>query len=129
MSDRPEIDLVAGADRDQKRLKAFSERYGEVALYADPTEMLHTEALDLVAIATNTKGRADLTCLAVACGAKGIATEKPMAHTLEEADRMVEACADAGVPLCCGAIPVNPPLLRQSEGISQQRHHRRDPLH
>ena len=33
------------------------------------------------------KHRADLTCLAVACGAKGIFTEKPMAHTLEEAGR------------------------------------------
>ena len=112
MWDRPEINLIAGADRDQKRLKAFSERYGKVALYTDAAEMLCTEDFDIVAIATNTKGRADLTCLAVACGVKGITTEKPMVHKLEEADRMVEACADAGVPLCCGAIPVNHPFLR-----------------
>ena len=64
MWDRPEIDLVAGVDRDRKRLKVFGERYGEVTLYTDAAEMLRTEALDLVAIATNTKGRADLTCLA-----------------------------------------------------------------
>ena len=79
--------------------------------------MLHTEALDIVAIATNTKGRADLTCLAVDCGVKGIATEKPMAHTLGEADRMVEACADAGVPLCCGAIPVNHPSYAKAKEL------------
>ena len=115
--DRPEIDLVAGVDRDQKRLKAFGERYGEVALYTDAAEMLRTEALDIVAIATNTKGRADLTCLAVDCGVKGIATEKPMAHTLEEADRMVEACANAGVPLCCGAIPVNHPSYAKAKEL------------
>ncbi len=117
MWDRPEVDLIAGADRDRKRLKAFGERYGEVALYTDAAEMLHTEALDIVAVATNTKGRADLTCLAVACGVKGIATEKPMAHTLEEADRMVEACANAGVPLCCGAIPVNHPSYAKAKEL------------
>ena len=117
MWDRPEIDLVAGADRDQKRLKAFGKRYGEVTLYTDAVEMLHTEALDIVAIATNTKGRADLTCLAVACGVKGIAIEKPMVHTLEEADRMVKACTDAGVPLCCGAIPVNHPSYAKAKEL------------
>ena len=117
MWDRPEIDIVAGADRDRKRLKAFGKRYGEVTLYTDAVEMLHTEALDIVAIATNTKGRADLTCLAVACGVKGIATEKPMVHTLEEADRMVKACADAGVPLCCGAIPVNHPSYAKTKEL------------
>lgn len=118
MRDRPEIDLVAGADRDRKRLKAFGERYGKVTLYTDAVEMLRTEALDIVAIATNTKGRADFTRLAVACDVKGIATEKPMAHTLEEADRMVEACANAGVPLCCGAIPVNHPSYAKAKELA-----------
>ena len=117
MWDRPEIDLVAGADRDKKRLKAFAERYGKVQLYTDAAEMLRTEALDIVAIATNTKGRADLTCLAVGCDVKGIATEKPMVHTLEEADRMVKTCADAGVPLCCGAIPVNHPSYAKAKEL------------
>ena len=109
LSDRSEIDLVAAAERDPKRLAAFGERYGVQALYTDAKEMLHKEKLDIVAISTNTKGRADLTCYAVACGAKGIVTEKPMAYTLEEADRMIKACADAGVPLCCGAISSSHP--------------------
>ncbi|MCE2396026.1 hypothetical protein J4G02_15790, partial [Candidatus Poribacteria bacterium] len=38
-------------------------------------------------------------------------------HTLEEADRMVEACADAGVPLCCGAIPVNHPSYAKAKEL------------
>ena len=125
----PEIDLVAGADRDGKRLKAFGERYGEVALYTDAAEMLHTEALDIVAIATNTKGRADLTCLAVDCSVKGITTEKPMAHTLEEADRMVKTCASAGVPLCCGAIPVNHPSYAKAKETRQRWRDWRAALH
>jgi hypothetical protein len=115
--DRPEVDLVAGSDRDQKRLKIFNERYGIEALYTDAAEMLRNESLDIVAITTNIKGRADLTCLAVESGAKGILTEKPMTNTLEEADRMVKSCADAGVPLCVGAVYANHPSFAKAKEL------------
>ena len=102
--DRPEFELVAAAERDPTRRNAFIERYGVDNVYDDAEEMLRKEKLEIVAIPTNTRPRADLTVLAVECGAKGIMTEKPMAYTLEDADRMVKACADANVPLVCGAI-------------------------
>ena len=117
LSDRPEIALIAAAERDPKRLAAFGERYGVQVLYTDAREMLRQEQPDIVAISTNTKGRADLTCYAVECGAKGIVTEKPMAYTLEEADRMVETCADAGVPLCCGAISTSHPAFGTAKDL------------
>ena len=116
--DRPEVALVAAADRDPKRLKAFKERYDINTLYTDAVEMLCTEKLDLVAVATNVKGRADLTCLAVENGAKGIVTAKPMAHTLEEADRMVKVCADAGVPLNCGSISTTHPSFAKAKELT-----------
>ena len=115
--DRPEVKLVAGADRDKKRLEAFRERYEIDAVFTDAEEMLRQERPDIVAVATNTKHRADLTCLAVECGAKGIFTEKPMAHTLEEADRMVKTCADAGVPLSCGAITTTHPSFGRARKL------------
>ena len=115
--DRPDVDLVASADRDEKRLKAFSERYGIEAVYTDAAEMLASERLDIVAVTTNTKMRADLTCLAVEHGAKGIFTEKPMAHTLEQADRMVKMCAEAGVPLSCGAITTTHPSFAKAKEL------------
>lgn len=117
LSDRPEIELIAAAERDSKRLAAFGERYGIRALYTDAKTMLRQEEPDIVAIATNTKGRSDLTRYAVACGAKGIVTEKPMAYTLEEADNMVKACADAGVPLCCGAISTSHPAFATAKDL------------
>jgi len=117
LRNQPEIELVAAADRDRKRLKAFEERYGEGATYTDAEQMLRQERPDIVAIATNTKHRADLTCLAVECRAKGIFTEKPMAHTLEEADRMVKICADAGVPLSCGAITTTHPSFARARAL------------
>ena len=115
--DRPEVDLVAGADRDRKRLEVFEERYGIGALYTDATEMLRRERLDIVVVSSNVKGRADMTCLAAESGAKGILTEKPMCHTLQEADRMVKACAEAGAPLCCGAIMTNHPAIAKAKEI------------
>lgn len=117
LADRPEIELIAAAERDRKRLAAFGKRYGVETLYTDAGQMLATERPDIVAIASNTKGRADLTCLAVEHGAKGIITEKPMALTLGEADRMVRTCADAGVPLVCGAISVNHPSFAVARGL------------
>ena len=118
--DRPEIDLVAGADRDPKRIEVFRERYGVDAVYTDACEMLREERLDIVAIATNTKGRADLTCAAVEAGARGILTDKPMCHSLEEADRMVKACAEAGVPLSCGAITTTHPSFAHARKLVQE---------
>ncbi|MXZ35546.1 MAG: hypothetical protein F4Z21_10005, partial [Acidobacteria bacterium] len=94
--DRPEVELVAGADRDKKRLSMFGERYGITALYTDALEMYEKENLDILAIATNTRGRSFLTVKAVEAGVKGIFVDKPMTFTLKEADDMVNACAKAG---------------------------------
>ena len=119
LNDRPDVDLIAAAERDPKRLKAFGERYGTDALYTDAVEMLRQERPDIVAISTNTKGRADLTCCAVENGARGIVTEKPIAYTLAEADRMVRTCANAGVPLCTGAISTSHPSFGKARELVQ----------
>lgn len=117
LAGRAEVDLVAAADRDEQRLENFRQRYGDKALYTDAKEMLRKERLDIVAIATNVVGRADLTCLAVACGAKGIMTEKPMVHRLDEADRMVKTCAEARVPLCGGSVCTTHPSFAKAKEL------------
>ena len=117
MADRSDVELVAAADRDVSRLNAFSERYGVEGVYTDAMAMLEEVKPDLVAVATNIRGRADLTVAAVENGAKGIVTEKPMVNTLEEADRMVGACADAGVPLSCGAISTTHPSFTTAKEL------------
>ena len=114
---RDDVDLVSAADRDSKRLMAFTERYGIKNLYADTGEMLTRERLDIVAIATNTKMRADLTCLAAEHGARGILTEKPMAHSLEQSDRMVKTCSEASVALNCGAISTTHPSFARAKEL------------
>ena len=115
--DRPEVDLVAGADRDKKRLAMFGERYGIEALYTDALEMYEKENLDILAIATNTRGRSFLTVKAVEAGVKGIFVDKPMTFTLKEADDMVNACAKAGVPLVGGATTVSHPSFGKAKEL------------
>ncbi len=115
--DRPEVDLVAGADRDKKRLAMFGERYGVEALYTDALEMYEKENLDILAIATNTKGRSFLTVKAVEAGVKGIFVDKPMTFTLKEADDMVNACAKAGVPLVGGATTTSHPSFGKAKEL------------
>ena len=117
LNDRPEIDLIAAAERDQGRLAAFGERYGVDALYTDAVEMLRCEKPDIVAISTNTKMRPELTLAAVEFGARGIVTEKPMATRLEECDAMVKACDEANVPLCCGAISTSHPAFASAKRL------------
>ena len=127
LHNRAEIDLVAAADRDTNRLAAFAERYGPAGyggaaprVYTDAADMLAAERPEVVAIATNTKGRAELTALAVKHGAKMILTDKPMAFSLEEADLMVRCCADAGVPLCAGSISTTHPSFERAKTLLQE---------
>ena len=115
--DRPEVELVAGADRDKKRLSMFGERYGISALYTDALEMYEKENLDILAIATNTRGRSFLTVKAVEAGVKGIFVDKPMTFTLKEADDMVNACAKAGVPLVGGATTTSHPSFAKAKEL------------
>ena len=117
LRDRPEVELVAGADRDEKRLAMFGERYGVEALYTDALEMYEKENLDILAIATNTKGRSFLTVKAVEAGVKGIFVDKPMTFTLKEADDMVNACAKAGVPLVGGATTTSHPSFGKAKEL------------
>ena len=117
--DRPEVELVAGAERDKKRLAMFGERYGITALYTDALEMYRQEQLDIVAICTNVKGRSFLTVKAIEGGAKGIFVDKPMTFTLEEADRMVQACASAGAPLVGGATTASHPSFGKAKELVQ----------
>ena len=125
MADRSDVELVAAADRDVSRLNTFTERYGAESVYTDAMAMLEEVKPDLVAVATNIRGRADLAVAAVENGAKGIVTEKPMANTLDEADRMVGACAEAGVPLSCGAISTTHPSFATAKELSNVGRDRR----
>ena len=91
-------DVVAAADIQEEKLKAFSEAYRITALYTDYKEMLDKENLDIISVCTLADAHCEIT-VAAAQGGVCVLCEKPMALDLAEADRMVAACEQAGVKL------------------------------
>ena len=114
-----EIELIAGSDINPEGEKAqhLAREHG-IRLYADHREMLEREQLDLVSVCTWPRGHCEATIAAAESGAKGILCEKPMAVSLDEADRMIEACHKAGAVLAIGhAHRFSPQAVRARELI------------
>ncbi len=79
--------------------KDWSARWPEAKLYTDYSEMLTRESLDLLCVATPDDYHAQITVDAAEAGVKGIFCEKPLATSLDDADRMIEACEANGTAL------------------------------
>jgi predicted dehydrogenase len=98
-------ELVAAADPNAERRARFGERRGVERLYADYREMLDRETPDVVSICVPTRAHPEV-ALEVAAhashGVKAIFLEKPIAQSLADADRMIEAFHRHGV-----AVAVN----------------------
>ena len=86
-----ETRIVAGCDINEDRLQIFGEEWGVKALYEDYRQMLECEELDIVSICTWGDTHAEITIAAAEAGVAGIICEKPIALSLIEADRMIEA--------------------------------------
>lgn len=95
---QPRVDLVAGSSRDPGRRERFAQRAGATT-YADWNEMLVQESLDIVSVATYAPVHAAPTVACAKHGVRAIYCEKPIATRLSDAERMIEACAEAGALL------------------------------
>ena len=89
--------LVAVADPDL----AAAERLNAPRTYPDPRELIADPGVDAVAICSPAATHADLVVAAARAG-KHVFCEKPMALTLDDADRAIAAADDAGVALQVG---------------------------
>lgn len=114
-----EIELIAGSDihPEGEKARRLADEHG-LRIYKDHHEMLEREDLDLVSVCTWPRGHCEATIAAAERGAKGILCEKPMAVSLDEADRMIEACEKAGTVLAIGhAHRFSPQAVRARELI------------
>ena len=91
----PKAELVAAAWHDQGKLDAFTSAFG-VRGYGDYRELLQREELDIVHIAAPVAEIPDIAIAAARAG-KHMVLGKPLAMTVDQADRMVEAIESAGV--------------------------------
>ncbi len=100
VSQADRCELVAGVNRGREKLDAFGERYGVTSLFHDYREMLEAVEPDICIIATHPELHCEMVIgCAETTSVKAIICEKPMALSLEECDRMVDACERAGIPL------------------------------
>jgi predicted dehydrogenase len=99
LSRHPQVDLVCGSSRDDGRRERFEKRSGGAKTYSDWREMLATENLDIVSVATYAPQHAGMVIEAARQGAKAIFCEKPIAQTVPDSERMLAACEESGTLL------------------------------
>lgn len=87
--------------REQFR-SCWKDTWGDIEPFDDYQQMLDQAQPDIVCIATHQSTHADEGVAAVQAGVKGIVCDKQLTATLEEADRMLGAIRDAGVPFAFG---------------------------
>ncbi|OEC94017.1 MULTISPECIES: Gfo/Idh/MocA family oxidoreductase [unclassified Rhizobium] len=90
--------IAAICDRDPERLKLVGDQFGIERRYTDAAAMFADGGFDFVDIATTVQSHRALVEMAVSHKIPAIC-QKPFAKTLSDAKAMVEACAQAGVPL------------------------------
>jgi phthalate 4,5-cis-dihydrodiol dehydrogenase len=110
-----EIDLVAGADLNPETRARFAARY-EAKAYATIEELCADPEVEAVWISTPNRFHAEHTIIAANHG-KHVVVEKPMALSLGDADRMIEACHKNGVTLLAGHTRSYTPPVRAMRRI------------
>jgi predicted dehydrogenase len=94
----PEAEVVAVYARNPEKAKAFAEKYNIPQSFSDLDEAINDSGCEVVDICLPNYLHASAAIKAAIAG-KHIIIEKPLAVTLEEADKMIDACKKAGVLL------------------------------
>ena len=100
----PDTEIVAIVDANVQRRDVLSTRFDVDALYPDVETLLKDMVPDIVVVVTPTKYMKDVVIACAEAGVKGISTEKPIAARLQDADAMVDACAERGIVFAGGNL-------------------------
>lgn len=113
----PQTRLAGVWSRTDKSAEDFASLYG-VPAYSDISALMVQESIDVAIVCTAHPFHLEPTLLAAAHGVH-VLVEKPLASTLEDCDRMIEACKQANVSL--GVVSQRrwyQPVLRMKEAIN-----------
>ena len=92
------VECVAIYNRTRAKADALAKKFNVAKTYDDAEELLRREKLDFVDIISDVDTHSHFVHLAAKHKVPAIC-QKPLAPTLAEAERMVAACKQAGVPL------------------------------
>ena len=99
----PNGDVVAVCDLIEERTKQFLSDFQsfwpDVRTYTDYKKMLEDEEIDILGVVTSDHLHAQIVVDAAEAGVRGILCEKPLATTMADADRMIDACERHGVAM------------------------------
>jgi len=109
----PRTEVAAVADTDPENLQMFCERFN-VPGYSTYEKMLAMEDLDISAPVLPVKANPDAVIASAEAGVKAVFSEKPIAGSLAEADRMVEECARRNIPFATGLVISSHPDYRKA---------------
>jgi len=85
----PQCDVVALAGVDKQRLEQFGRRWNVPNQFTEPTELIHHPQVEAVAVCVPPGDHAGLAAAAIKSG-KHVFIEKPLALTVDHADRLLE---------------------------------------
>lgn len=95
LTGHPRIELAAGSSRDEGRRQRFTARTARPT-YSDWRQMIVSEPLDLVSVATYAPQHAEVVIACARQGIPAIYCEKPIATRLADAEAMLAATREAG---------------------------------
>jgi UDP-N-acetylglucosamine 3-dehydrogenase len=93
LSTMPGIELASLSTRRPERLAELADRYDVAGRYTDYRELLADPAVDVVSITTHINDHRDIAVDALRAG-KHVFLEKPMAPTVDDCDRIIEAAQE-----------------------------------
>ncbi|MDA1138958.1 MAG: Gfo/Idh/MocA family oxidoreductase [Planctomycetota bacterium] len=97
-TNHPRIQLVSGSSRDAGRRKRFAAK-SSASTFERWQDMLAEVELDIVSVATYAPFHAEIAAACAERGIRAIYCEKPIATTLPDAYRMLDACKQSGTLL------------------------------
>lgn len=112
------VTLAGVADRRPGRLQFMREKFADLNLVSDAETLLADETVDAMVLATPVSTHADLAVQAIERG-KHVFIEKPMAPSVRDCDRIIEAAEKAGRRVAVGHIFVyHPAVVAMREAIA-----------
>src|SRR4029453_2883767 len=95
--------LVAVCDRVAERARAAQQRFGARTYYTDLERFLRESNAEIVVNLTPHKAHMPVSMAALAAG-RHLYTEKPMAQSVDDATRLIEAAREHHVKLACAPV-------------------------
>jgi predicted dehydrogenase len=94
-----DVRVVALCDANVELAERVAHKFGVAKFYADFSEMLKNEQLDVADITVSPRAHAPLSIQTLEAGCH-VLVEKPIAESVEEADRVVKLMQEKGLKLC-----------------------------